>query len=500
MQELSPDAVRDEQIAELRDQPLDLLIIGGGIVGAGVARDAAMRGLRTGLVEKHDLAFGTSSRSSRLLHGGLRYLAQGRLGLVYKASREKMILQRIAPHLAEPLPFLFPAYRGTPWPRWKLAVGVKIYDLLCGRRNLGRSQSLSAAAVRKVLPGIREKNLMGAVRYFDGLTNDARLVLDTLGSAARQGAIVLNYAEFLDATADGPIWRCRVRDGAPSGSRGDEHPLTARCVVNAAGPWSAGIPHSCVRLRLTKGVHLVVDRQRLPLPSAVVMTAGSRILFGIPWGQRTILGTTDTDYAGRPEAVSADEADIAYILEIVNANFPAIALTPADVIRTWAGLRPLIDARHASRPLLPSGAHPGGPSDISRAHQIHMPEPGWFDVAGGKLTTYRRIAQQVVDSVVSYQGRKAGPCRTAIEPLLPPGQTGTPSGILPPPVRADLVAYYCRQEWAVHLDDVMIRRTSWHYYHVDAAKIALDVAGWMAGALGWDAARQAAEVERYLKV
>ena len=157
MNRSTPAADRARSFAELCREPLDVLVIGGGIVGAGVARDAAMRGLRTGLVEKHDLAFGTSSRSSRLLHGGLRYLAQGRLGLVYEASREKMILHRIAPHLAEPLPFLFPTYRGTPWPRWKLAVGVKLYDLLCGRRNLGRSQTLSPAAVRELLPGIRDR-------------------------------------------------------------------------------------------------------------------------------------------------------------------------------------------------------------------------------------------------------------------------------------------------------------------------------------------------------
>jgi glycerol-3-phosphate dehydrogenase len=496
------NADRARSFSELRGAPLDVLIIGGGIVGAGVARDAAMRGLRTGLVEKHDLAFGTSSRSSRLLHGGLRYLAQGRLGLVYEASHEKLILHAIAPHLAEPLPFLFPAYRGTPWPRWKLAVGVKIYDLLCGRRNLGRSQSLSPAAVRKLLPGIRGANLMGAVRYFDGLTNDARLVIDTLSSAARQGAIVLNYAELLDGTADGALWQCRVRDVLS----GEDLLLTTRCVVNAAGPWAAGIPHSRLRLRLTKGVHLVVDRQRLPLPSAVVMTAGSRILFGIPWGQRVILGTTDTDYEGPPEAVTTDESDIAYLLEIVNASFPAVALTPADVIRTWAGVRPLIDTRPASRPRprpwvhgARHGARPGAPSDISRAHQIRMSEPGWFDVAGGKLTTYRRIAQQVVDRIVSYQGCNAGPCRTAVEPLRMPGQAGTSSGILPPPVSADVVEEYCRREWAVHLDDVMIRRTSWHYYHADIAGIARQVAGWMAGPLGWDTVRQAAEVERYLK-
>ncbi|MGO9115897.1 MAG: glycerol-3-phosphate dehydrogenase/oxidase [Thermoguttaceae bacterium] len=488
MHQLTPDAVRTKQIAELRQRPLDVLIIGGGIVGAGVARDAAMRGLRTGLVEKHDLAFGTSSRSSRLLHGGLRYLAQGRLGLVYEASHEKLILHRIAPHLAEPLPFLFPAYRGTPWPRWKLAVGVKVYDLLCGRRNLGRSQSLSPAAVRKLLPGIRGTNLIGAVRYFDDLTNDARLVIDTLSSAARQGANVLNYVEYLDGAADGAMWQCRIRDVLG----GEDSLLAARCVVNATGPWAAAIPHNKLRLRLTKGVHLVIDRQRLPLPSAVVMTAGSRILFGIPWGQRIILGTTDTDYDGSPEAVTTDEADVAYLLEIVNTSFPAAALTPADVIRTWAGVRPLIDTR-------PATGYPGGPSDISRAHQIRMPESGWFDVAGGKLTTYRRIAQQVVDRIVSYQRRKAKPCRTAIEPLRMPGQAELSSGILPPPVSADLVEHYCRHEWAVHLDDVMIRRTSWHYYHADAAKIACDVVGWMAAVLGWDMARQAAEVERYLK-
>ena len=485
MNESMPVADRGRNLSELCHGLLDVLIIGGGIVGAGVARDAAMRGLRTGLVEKHDMAFGTSSRSSRLLHGGLRYLAQGRLGLVYEASREKMILHRIAPHLAEPLRFLFPTYRGTPWPRWKLAVGVKLYDFLCGRQNLGRSQALRPGAVRELLPGLRADKLSGAVDYFDALTNDARLVLDTLGSAAREGAIVLNYAELLDATADGSLWRCRVRDGAPSGASGADHLLTSRCVVNAAGPWAAAIPHSSLRLRLTKGVHLVIDRTRLPLPSAVVLTAGLRILFAIPWGQRVILGTTDTDYAGPPEAVCSDEADMAYILDIVNANFPAAALTPADVIRTWAGLRPLIDTGQ------------GGPSDISRAHQIRMPEPGWFDVAGGKLTTYRRIAQQVVDRIVSCLGRKAEPCRTATEPLLIPGQAETASGILPPPVRADLVVHYCRREWALHLDDVMVRRTSWHYYHADAAKIAVEVAGWMAGVLGWDAARQAAEVEHY---
>ena len=359
-----------------------MLVIGGGIVGAGVARDAAMRGLRTGLVEKHDLAFGTSSRSSRLLHGGLRYLAQGRLGLVYEASREKMLLHKIAPHLAEPLAFVFPTYRNKTWPRWKLSIGVKLYDLLCGRRNLGRSETLGPAAVRERLPGIREEDLTGAVRYYDGFTNDARLVLDTVRSAARHGAVVLNYAEFCEAVADGSVWRCGVRNLLG----GTELDVKARCVVNAAGPWAAAIPHSRMRLRLTKGVHLVIDARRLPLASAVVMTEGSRILFAIPWGERVILGTTDTDYAGPIEAVAADARDVAYILEVVNRHFPGAALTPADVIGAWAGLRPLIvDQRRPAGRVPRSVPGQGGPSDISRAHQILMPEPGWFDVAGGKL-------------------------------------------------------------------------------------------------------------------
>ena len=191
---------REKALKALTESTLDLLIIGGGIVGAGIARDAAMRGLRVGLVEQHDFAFGTSSRSSRLLHGGMRYLAQGRLGLVREASVEKRIIHRIAPHLAEPLPFIFPTYRGNKhWVLWQLKIGVKIYDLLCGGRNLGRSTWLNKAEALQKVPGLAETNLKGAVRYYDGFTNDARLVLDTLRSAAGSGATVVNYCRFKNA-------------------------------------------------------------------------------------------------------------------------------------------------------------------------------------------------------------------------------------------------------------------------------------------------------------
>jgi glycerol-3-phosphate dehydrogenase len=471
---------RAELADRLSDTDLDVLIVGGGIVGAGIARDAAMRGLRTGLVEQYDLASGTSSRSSRLLHGGLRYLAQGHLGLVAEASREKLILHRIAPHLAEPLPFLFPAYRGGPWPLWQLRIGVKLYDLLCGRRNLGPSVSLSAENLIAQLPGLEPRGLAGAVRYFDGLTSDARLVIDTLRSAARYGAIVLNYVALEEASREGDGWRCRLRDAVAA----EEREVVARSIVNATGPWASALPHSRVRLRLTKGVHLVIDRQRLPVSSAVVMTHGDRILFAIPWGQRVILGTTDTDYDGPPEAVAAEPEDEAYILAAANEAFPAAGLAARDVISRWAGLRPLIAGR-------------GRPSDISRAHQIRMPEPGWLDVAGGKLTTYRRMAEQAVDRLVRHLARTAARCRTAEEPLLAPDETAA-SGVLPPPVGAELVRDFCGRQWAMHLDDVMVRRSGWHYYHPHAAEIAEQAAGWMAEALGWDPQRQQAELAAYM--
>ncbi len=477
---------RAELADRLEKAALDVLIVGGGIVGAGIARDAAMRGLRTALVEQYDLASGTSSRSSRLLHGGLRYLAQGHLRLVAAASREKMILHRIAAHLAEPLPFFFPAYRGGPWPLWQLRLGVKVYDLLCGRRNLGPSIALGRDCLIEQLPGLKRSGLCGAVRYFDGLTSDARLVIDTLRSAARHGATVLNYVRLEDASRAADGWRCRLHDAEAGGER----ELVARCVVNATGPWAPTLPHSRVRLRLTKGVHLVIDRGRLPLPAAVVITYEGRVLFAIPWGERVILGTTDTDYAGAPEAVRPEPDDENYLLSAANDAFPAAGLGPQDVIGRWAGLRPLLAGRGRN------SSAADRPSDISRAHQIRSGEPGWLDVAGGKLTTYRLFAQQAVDRLLPRLERPAARCRTAEEPLLAPGETAG-SGILPPPVGAEAVRHFCRHEWARHLDDVMLRRSGWHYYHPQAVQIAEQAAGWMAEALGWDRPRQEAELNRY---
>lgn len=496
-------------------------MIGGGIVGAGVARDAALRGLRTGLVEQHDFAFGTSSRSSRLLHGGIRYLAQGRLGLVRQASVEKRILHRIAPHLAEPLAFVFPTYRGTEWPLWQMRIGVKIYDLLCGGKNLGQSESLTKAEVLQAVPELSAEELTGAVRYFDGFTNDARLVLDTLRSAAKHGAMVLNYCRFEDAANTGGYWECQlelskipltlceVSDSVGEASRlsGSEqkraeplpagrlrHTVRARTVVNATGAWADGLPHSHLKLRLTKGIHLVLPRQRLPVTDAAVITQDKRVLFIIPWGERLIVGTTDTDYKGSLEDVRAEGKDREYLIRVVNEFFPRVQLSSADIISTWAGVRPLIsDGRSYDE---------GAPSDISRAHQIRNPEPGWWDVAGGKLTTYRLMAEETVNEIVDWLkrsnelNREIPPCRTADEPLLPPAETKGVSGILPPEFSRSVVEHYCANEWAMHLDDVMIRRTSWQQYFMDASQRADQVADWMAGLLGWSEAERESELDR----
>lgn len=473
---------RTQTIQALTSKPLDLLVIGGGIVGSGIARDAAMRGLRVGLIEQHDFAFGTSSRSSRLLHGGLRYLAQGRVGLVHEASVEKKVVHHIAPHLAAPLAFVFPTYSDNrDWKLWQLKIGVKIYDLLCGGRNLGNSTWLSKSKALQQVPGLAEKNLNGAVRYYDGFTNDARLVIDTLRSAAKSGAGVLNYCKFENAKFASGEWEAGITDKLTS----QKFKIRARAVVNATGPWADGLPHSNVKLRLTKGIHLVVERKQLSVPDAIVMTEGKRILFVIPWGIRTIVGTTDTDYNGSLDDVRASAEDIDYVLQITNQFFPNAKLTEQNVISAWAGLRPLIANAN------------GKPSDISRSHEIKSPEPFWWDVAGGKLTTYRLMAEQTVDKIVKKLGENFSPCRTATETLLSRNEIDGISGIVPPEFDREAVEHFCANEWAQNLDDVMIRRTSWHYYFRDAAERAETVAGWMAEILGWNDSEKEAQLLRY---
>jgi glycerol-3-phosphate dehydrogenase len=363
---------------------------------------------------------------------------------------------------------------------WQLRIGVKFYDLLCGGRNFEPSRGFTRGETLQMLPALNPEKLNGSVRYFDALTNDARLVLDTLRAAERHGATVLNYTRYRDARRDGDTWSCQLEDRAT----GRTCQVRARTIVNATGPWADKVPHSAVRLRLAKGIHIVIDRSRLPVPSAVVITEGKRILFVLPWGERVIIGTTDTDYQGAPEDVSVDAADVAYVLRALNEFFPTVALGDLDIVSSWAGLRPLI-------------ANPdGSPSDISRAHQIRCPEAGWWDIAGGKLTTYRLMAEQTVDRIVQHLKVKARPCGTADEPLLRPEDT-TFSGILPAPFGREAVEHFVRHEWARRLEDVLLRRSGWHYYRRWSTSELEQVAGWMAEAAGWSAEQRQAEIDAF---
>ena len=476
---MTPLDQRSETWRQFTEFTLDVLVIGGGIVGSGVARDAAMRGLRVGLVDRHDFAAGTSSRSSRLLHGGLRYLEQGRIRLVHESSVEKKTIHRIAPHLCQPLGFIFPSYRGEGRPLWQLHLGVKIYDLLCGGGNFHPSQGFSNRETLELLPHLKAENLSGSVRYYDAFTNDSRLVLDTLRSANRHGAALLNYTAFQDCVREGDTWRCELVDQV----KGTKQSIRTRTLVNATGPWSDQLPHSTVNLRLTKGIHLVIPQARLPVPSAVVITEGKRLLFVLPWGERVILGTTDTDFSGSPEQVAADGQDIDYLLSTANEFFPAIRLVRADVVSIWAGVRPLIANRD------------GSPSDISRTHQISNSEPGWWDIAGGKLTTYRLMAEQATDQLVRHLGASVKSCATATEPLLTQDQSSAFSGILPPAQTAEAVEHYVRQEWALKLEDILLRRAGWHFYDGLSRPAVERVAGWMAAAAGWSEETKRTEIE-----
>jgi glycerol-3-phosphate dehydrogenase len=387
----------------------DLLVIGGGITGAGVARDAALRGLRVALVERHDYASGTSSRSSRLVHGGVRYLEHGELGLVFESSRERRTLQRIAPHLVRPLAFTWPVYRGARVPRWKLGAGLLLYDVLSLFRNK-RHERLDARTVHASEPALRTEALVGGARYWDAATDDIRLTLATVLSAQRAGAVVLNHSEVVALVRrEGRVI------GATIANTLDEATTTvhARAVVNATGPWSDEVERMAAAqagagVRGSKGVHVSVARARVGNVSAVTLTApqDGRVMFVLPAGYYTIIGTTDTYDATHPEDVHATRADVSYLLEAANYYFPEARLTERDVVSAWAGIRPLA-ARGAT----------GAPSSASREHSIEESVPGLVRVTGGKLTTYRSMAEEIVDHVERQLGRSSAASRTATLPL-----------------------------------------------------------------------------------
>lgn len=407
-----PLPTREEALAAAADRELDVLVVGGGITGVGIALDAATRGYRVALVERDDLASGTSSRSSKLVHGGVRYLATGDVAMVAEGVRERDRLRRLAPHLVRPLGFVLPVDdRST---MLQLKAGLTAYDGLALGRNVRRHQRLSVAGVLEAAPGLSGGMSLGGYRYYDCQTDDARLTLQVAQVARSFGAAVVNHAEVtgFHRSPGGRVVGAAVRDRL-SGATLD---LTARWIVSAAGVWADDVRALATDIPAgvlpAKGVHLTFPRRLLRVNQAAVVPSGAgdrRMNFVIPWGDQVYVGTTDDAWEGdldRPD-LATDEAD--YLLASVNAAF-ATDLTVADAIGAWAGIRPLLSAAGSSS------------KDLSRRHAIAQDPPGLVSVTGGKLTTYRQMAEEVVDLVAAADGGTAGPCVTARLPL---GARGT---------------------------------------------------------------------------
>ena len=380
----------------LESRVFDVLVIGGGITGAGIARDASMRGLSVAMVEKDRWGSGTSSKSSRLIHGGIRYLERGQIGLVRESVSERETLLRIAPHLVTPLEFTWPVYEGARLPSWKLRIGLTIYDLLAGKRGVRKHRALSATEVLESEPHLGRAGLRGGASYYDAATDDLGLTVANVKSAIENGAVCVEHARMESVTstsssADGAV----VRDMEGNGTI----QVRARSIVSATGPWQA---------KGTKGSHISVDRARIGNRNAVTLTApqDGRVMFVLPSNDRAIVGTTDIRTDESPDNVVASEPEIEYLIASANHYFPDACLTRDDVLETWAGIRPLAAA--------PAGAKP---SSISREHQISRDRDGVIVVTGGKLTTYRSMAAEVVDVVVRQLGRRPTRASTDEVPL-----------------------------------------------------------------------------------
>ena len=371
----------------------DVVVIGGGATGLGVAVDAAVRGFSVALIEAADFAKGTSSRATKLVHGGVRYLAQGNVALVREALRERATLLANAPHLAQPLAFVMPAYHW--WEPLFYGVGLKAYDALAGRRGLGSTSLLSARRTVELLPNVVQSSLSGGVKYWDGQFDDARLAVTLARTAIGQGAAVLNHCPATGLLReDGRVRGVTARDA----ETGEAFTLRARCIVNATGVWvdairdmdrEAGSAAKPPMVAPSQGVHLVVDREFLPGAHALIVpkTSDGRVLFAVPWLGKTILGTTDTPRTDIPTEPEASETEIGFILHEA-AGYLAKPPRRADVRSVWAGLRPLVK---------PTEDESGHTKAISREHTVVIGRSGLVTVTGGKWTTYRAMAEDVLD-------------------------------------------------------------------------------------------------------
>jgi glycerol-3-phosphate dehydrogenase len=529
---------RGAMLSRLATERFDVLVIGGGITGAGAALDAASRGLRVALVESRDLASGTSSRSSKLIHGGLRYLEQFDFKLVYEALRERdLLVSRLAPHLVRPVSFLYPLYKKVV-ERPYVGAGLVLYDAMEGtRRPMPHHRHLSARSALQHAPALSPDRLAGAILYYDAQVDDARYTLTVARTAAAHKAVIatrVSAVEVLRGPDGTQVTGARVRDE----ESGREFGVRAETVVVCAGVWTdavhelAGV-QAGYRVRMSKGVHIVVPRESVDADTGMILRTEKSVLFFIPWGERWIVGTTDTEFFGdRAEPAPAGE-DIEYILAAANRVL-ARPLTRSDVIAVYAGLRPLVTS-------LDNGSKPT--TRLSREHVVDVPIPGLASIAGGKFTTYRLMARDVIDAAVTGFGREVpgsvtdqvpllgadglaavqpaagrlaedhGVSRAVVEYLL--GRYGTLAEEVLNLIRSDAVlarplaeghpylraeaAYAVTNENALHVEDVLMRRTRLFIESADAgAGAAAEVAAIIGRLLGWSRRRRAAETRRYL--
>lgn len=396
---------RHFQLQSIQHEKFDLLIIGGGITGAGIALDAASRGLKTALIEKDDFAYGTSSRSTKLIHGGLRYLKQLEFGLVKEVGSERAIVHKLAPHLVIAEKMLLPLKEGRGFGTLLTSFGLKLYDWLAGVKEIDQRKMLTRQQILQHEPLLKPDDVKGGGLYAEYRTDDARLTLEIVKTAAGHGACGINYVQATDFLYEkGIVCGVKAMDTLAQQSL----LIKASTVVNAAGPWVDELraidkSKEGKQLHLTKGVHIVVDRKKFPVRQAIYFDVpDGRMIFAIPRGRTTYIGTTDTDYHQAIDEVKTTVEDARYLIEAVNDSFPEVNLQLADVESSWAGLRPLIHEAGKSA------------SELSRKDEIFQSPSGLISIAGGKLTGYRKMAERVVDMVisVSFEGRDLKSCYT----------------------------------------------------------------------------------------
>ncbi len=533
---------RNQWLQELAQKELDILVIGGGITGAGIAREAALRGYAVALVEKHDFGSGTSSRSSKLVHGGFRYMAQWHFGLVHEALVERYHLMQLAPHLVHPQSFLLPIYRNQLVSPWLIHLGLFLYDWLTFGKNIGRHQMLTVDRIAKEVPLLRRENLQKAALYMDARVDDFRLVLATIKAAVFQGAIAVNYVEARQLERKESPFLVQLKDRLT----GEKITVRTRAIANASGPWCDAVlqqftGHPRRHVRPTKGVHLLLHQDRFPIRHAITLfnRRDGRPIFAIPFSPFVVLGTTDTDFNTTPEQVSTHAADVKYLLQVFNDYFPDVQLQSTDIISTYAGVRPLIYEQNKKA------------SEVSREHQIFQSPPGLFSIIGGKLTTYRVMAQDMVALLGKFLRQRYGVRGRAddlslqiplwggriahweefyrqyqqimvqegfspeaahhlltsygsdvVEVLQVIRQTADGANRIHPelPYLWGEIDYHLHQEMALRVEDFLVRRL--HIYSLDAQQgkgVLPALIQRIAAQLGWHPHQQQRETERYLE-